>query len=265
MPDDVEMAVLTADVRRPCPVTRTQLAAALARYVVLTRDEPACRNVDLVASATQSGRFLVIEKWDSADARPGPPRLPAHDRDGRGRASRSLADEARRSTSRPISAHDLRVRLGAVGALRYFWRRRSTGTFEGPRSAAPVSLQISRMPAHVMRRRVPAALERGVGDVGEAVLEPEVVELALAPDRDAEALGPADRVDVPGDPLAARRAPGRAARRRSRRRAGPWRAATSPRGRVGPGRRENVRGRRLSSRLPPEIQSDALPSTTSVM
>jgi quinol monooxygenase YgiN len=42
------------------------LAAALARYVVMTRNVDACRNVDLVMSATHGGRFLVIEKWDSA-------------------------------------------------------------------------------------------------------------------------------------------------------------------------------------------------------
>jgi quinol monooxygenase YgiN len=37
---------------------------------VLTRQEDACRNVDLVASTTHSGRILVIEKWEShEDAR----------------------------------------------------------------------------------------------------------------------------------------------------------------------------------------------------
>ena len=44
------------------------LAAVLANYVVLTRTRPRCRNVDLVASTTESGRFLVIEKWDDPDA-----------------------------------------------------------------------------------------------------------------------------------------------------------------------------------------------------
>jgi quinol monooxygenase YgiN len=67
MSGDVEMAVLTAAFNAR-PDREGDLAAVLARYVVLTRGEPACRNVDLLASATQSGRFLVIEKWDSADA-----------------------------------------------------------------------------------------------------------------------------------------------------------------------------------------------------
>ena len=44
------------------------LAAVLARYVVLTRSVTGCRNVDLVSSATTAGRLLVIEKWDDAEA-----------------------------------------------------------------------------------------------------------------------------------------------------------------------------------------------------
>jgi quinol monooxygenase YgiN len=43
------------------------LAAVLAKYVVLTRRQPACRNVDLVASGSRPGRLVVIEKWESAD------------------------------------------------------------------------------------------------------------------------------------------------------------------------------------------------------
>lgn len=41
-----------------------QLLAVLSRYVVLTRMEPGCRNVDLVSSVTTPGRHLVIQKWD---------------------------------------------------------------------------------------------------------------------------------------------------------------------------------------------------------
>jgi quinol monooxygenase YgiN len=64
---DVEIAVLTAsfDAR---PGSEEPLLSALSRYVVLTRHEPDCRNVDLVASVTHGGRFLVIEKWESAGA-----------------------------------------------------------------------------------------------------------------------------------------------------------------------------------------------------
>ena len=44
------------------------LAAVLAKYVVLTRMEAGCRNVDLCASATAPNRFVVIEKWESPAA-----------------------------------------------------------------------------------------------------------------------------------------------------------------------------------------------------
>lgn len=44
------------------------LVAVLAKYVVLTRMEPGCRNVDLCASVTTPQRVVVIEKWESAEA-----------------------------------------------------------------------------------------------------------------------------------------------------------------------------------------------------
>jgi quinol monooxygenase YgiN len=64
---EVEIALLTAvfDARAG---EEERLLAALSRYVVLTRHEPACRNVDLVASVTRPGRFVVIEKWASPGA-----------------------------------------------------------------------------------------------------------------------------------------------------------------------------------------------------
>ncbi len=67
MADDLDIAMLTAafDAR---PGAEETLVATLSRYVVLTRSEPACRNVDLIASFTHRGRVMVIEKWESADA-----------------------------------------------------------------------------------------------------------------------------------------------------------------------------------------------------
>ena len=44
------------------------LLAVLAKYVVLTRMQPGCRNVDLCASVTQQGRYLVVQKWESVAA-----------------------------------------------------------------------------------------------------------------------------------------------------------------------------------------------------
>lgn len=44
------------------------LLAVLAKYVVLSRGHPGCRNIDLVASVTHPGRLVVIEKWASPAA-----------------------------------------------------------------------------------------------------------------------------------------------------------------------------------------------------
>jgi len=45
-----------------------RLLAVLAKYVVVSRGAPGCRNIDLCASATRDDRFLVIEKWASPEA-----------------------------------------------------------------------------------------------------------------------------------------------------------------------------------------------------
>ena len=42
-----------------------EVAGVLARYVVVSRSEDGCRNIDLVASVLSPGRFLVYEKWES--------------------------------------------------------------------------------------------------------------------------------------------------------------------------------------------------------
>ena len=63
---DVEIVVVTLAFDAT-PTTDDALRRLLAKYVVLARDEPGCRNIDLVASATRPERYLVIEKWESAD------------------------------------------------------------------------------------------------------------------------------------------------------------------------------------------------------
>jgi quinol monooxygenase YgiN len=45
-----------------------ELLAHIVRYVVLSRGEADCRNIDLCASVTTAGRIVVIEKWGSAEA-----------------------------------------------------------------------------------------------------------------------------------------------------------------------------------------------------
>ena len=62
---EIELTIVTmrfeaADLERLVPV--------LAKYVVLTRMHPGCRNVDLCASVTTPGRLLVVEKWESPSA-----------------------------------------------------------------------------------------------------------------------------------------------------------------------------------------------------
>jgi quinol monooxygenase YgiN len=64
---EVELIVVTMAFEAT-DATDERLRQLLARYVVLARDEPGCRNIDLVASATRPNRYLLIEKWDSAEA-----------------------------------------------------------------------------------------------------------------------------------------------------------------------------------------------------
>ena len=44
------------------------LLGILSKYVVLSRNHPGCRNIDLCGSVTSAGRYLVIEKWESPAA-----------------------------------------------------------------------------------------------------------------------------------------------------------------------------------------------------
>lgn len=62
---DIELAIVTL---RFDAADAAALVAVLSKYVVLTRMEPGCRNVDLCASVTRPGRYLVIQKWESAEA-----------------------------------------------------------------------------------------------------------------------------------------------------------------------------------------------------
>jgi quinol monooxygenase YgiN len=63
---DVELAIVT--MRFDAAADPDPLMAILSKYVVLTRMQSGCRNVDLCASVTQPGRYLVVQKWDSAAA-----------------------------------------------------------------------------------------------------------------------------------------------------------------------------------------------------
>lgn len=68
MVDDVELTVVTLRLEAVDDSASARLLGILSKYVVLARGHDGCRNIDLVASVTQAGRFLVIQKWDSPDA-----------------------------------------------------------------------------------------------------------------------------------------------------------------------------------------------------
>ncbi len=63
--NDIELTIVTLQFDAADPTT---LLAILSHYVVMTRMQHGCRNVDLCSSCTHPGRYLVIEKWDSPDA-----------------------------------------------------------------------------------------------------------------------------------------------------------------------------------------------------
>lgn len=65
MSDEVELTVVVLRFQAADPEA---LLSVLAKYVVLARGHPGCRNVDLVASVTTPGRLVVIQKWGSPEA-----------------------------------------------------------------------------------------------------------------------------------------------------------------------------------------------------
>jgi quinol monooxygenase YgiN len=62
---EIELTIVTL---RFDAVDRAKLEAVLARYVVISRTHPGCRNIDLCASVTHPNRYLVVEKWDSEES-----------------------------------------------------------------------------------------------------------------------------------------------------------------------------------------------------
>ena len=56
---DLTMVTMTFDALDP-----GRLQSVLARYVVLSRGHPGCRNIDLAMSSTTPNRFVIVEKWE---------------------------------------------------------------------------------------------------------------------------------------------------------------------------------------------------------
>lgn len=68
MSDDIEIELVVVTMTfdaNPSQADNAALLAILSKYIVLTRMEDGCRNVDLCSSVTRPGRHLVIQKWDS--------------------------------------------------------------------------------------------------------------------------------------------------------------------------------------------------------
>ena len=63
--NDVEVTLVTLVFDASDP---DRLLGVLSKYVVLSRMQPGCRNIDLCASVTNSARYVVIEKWESREA-----------------------------------------------------------------------------------------------------------------------------------------------------------------------------------------------------
>jgi quinol monooxygenase YgiN len=65
MADEVDLTIVSM---RFQAADRAKLEAVLARYVVASRGHQGCRNIDLCASVSHPGRYLVVEKWESPAA-----------------------------------------------------------------------------------------------------------------------------------------------------------------------------------------------------
>ena len=61
---EVELTIVTMAFDASDP---ERLQSVLAKYVVVSRGHPGCRNIDLCVSATTPGRFVIIQKWESPE------------------------------------------------------------------------------------------------------------------------------------------------------------------------------------------------------
>jgi quinol monooxygenase YgiN len=64
MPEVVELTIVTMAFDAS---DADALQSVLAKYVVLTRGERGCRNVDLCASAIRPNRFVIVQKWETPE------------------------------------------------------------------------------------------------------------------------------------------------------------------------------------------------------
>jgi quinol monooxygenase YgiN len=100
---DVELTIVTMVFDASDPAV---LQSVLARYVVVSRGHPGCRNIDLALSTTHPERFVIVQKWES------PEDQQAHfDSEDMVEMARSceglLVNPPQIDLLDPISAHDL--------------------------------------------------------------------------------------------------------------------------------------------------------------
>ena len=103
MADEPELTLVTMVFDAADPA---RLAPVLARYVVVSRGHEGCRNIDLAASVTHPGRFVVVQKWDSNEAQAA--HFDSEDMVALAEACRGLlTGPPAIDLLDPISAHDL--------------------------------------------------------------------------------------------------------------------------------------------------------------
>jgi quinol monooxygenase YgiN len=66
-PDEVELTIVTMTFDATAAGAEA-LLPVLAKYVVVSRGHPGCRNIDLCTSLTTPNRFVLIQKWESPEA-----------------------------------------------------------------------------------------------------------------------------------------------------------------------------------------------------
>ena len=104
MADEVELTIVTMVFDASDPAA---LQSVLARYVVLSRGHPGCRNIDLALSGTRPDRFVVVQKWETPDHQRA--HFDSPDMVEMARACEGLlARPPEIDLLEPISAHDLR-------------------------------------------------------------------------------------------------------------------------------------------------------------
>jgi quinol monooxygenase YgiN len=103
VPDEVELTIVTMAFDASDP---DALQAVLARYVVLSRGHPGCRNIDLALSTTHPNRFVIVQKWEHPDHQRA--HFDSADMVEMARSCEGLlVSPPRIDLLEPISAHDL--------------------------------------------------------------------------------------------------------------------------------------------------------------